>query len=174
MDITDYEESNPSTEAVSNTRPKYQSSKGDADKRRQTSKDNMAKARQAKLEKLRLQKLEELNPKIKGPSYRYDDSSSEDTDSYVSESDDELIITKKNVKKRAVTKAKQSEDTRMDRLEALLVASLTGMKKKDKKKKRSVRKTIIQMPPNQVPQTQPMVTPNPMKEHFKQRLLLDL
>ncbi len=133
---------------------RYKSTKGDADKRKETSKLNMAKARAAKLEKLKQAK--EVKQQKQQDSYEYeDDSEDSDEDSDSDDEEDTELVLRPKGKKQQV---KQQEGTgRMDMLEKaiLMLAERTTKKAKAKpKKKPAVRKTtVIQVNPAPVPKT---------------------
>ena len=135
---------------------RYKSTKGDADKRKETSKLNMAKARAAKLEKLKQAK--EVKQQKQQDSYEYedtDDTESDDDSEDTSDEDTELVLRPKQKKKQP----QQQEGTsggRMDMLEkAILMMAERSTKAKAKpKKKPAVRKTtVIQVNPAPVPKT---------------------
>lgn len=129
---------------------RYKSTKGDADKRKQQSLINLAKARKAKLEQLR-----EKKEKDEGALYIDTESDSYESVSSSSE-EEELVITKKSKKPKKITGGNTDTD-RLARLESMIVNLA-----KDKKKKKKVveKRTIIQMPPQQ--QSQPQYA-NPYK-----------
>ncbi len=119
-------------------RQRYKSTLGDADKRKVTTKINIAKARQAKLDK-RKKRVEE-------ESMEYDIASESEED-YDDESDSEPEPPKKKyqskpTKKWPVPKANPYE-TQVKSLEA----TIARMKKaKKKSQSRPIKKTVIQLP----------------------------
>ena len=140
---------------------RYKSTKGDADKRKVTSKTNMAKARAAKLEKLKQEK--QVKQQQQDSYLEYDDSSEDsDDDDDDSSEEEELVLRPKR------GKAKQQGTGRMDMLEKaiLMLAERTAKKPKAKPKKKPTRKTtVIQVNPlvPQQPQ-QPPPTAAPTKQ----------
>jgi len=130
---------------------KYKSTKGDADKRKSTSKDNMAKARQAKLDKNKQKKKQE--------EYEYEI----DDDGYETVSDEQELYLKKKpkapAKKRSV--AQSGGSRRLDKIESML-EQIMNAKQQSKPARRPVeRKTIIQMPqPQYYPQQPQQVDPS--------------
>jgi hypothetical protein len=132
----------------SKAKPRYSSTKGDADKRKQTSKLNMQKAREAKLAKLNETK-EESKYECELP----------ESDLEIS-SEDELIITKKPKKKPTPDK-----NDRLDKLESMIY-ELTNHTKKKSKPKVVQKKTVFQLPPY------PIQTQNTqLASNIKQKLL---
>ena len=135
---------------------RYKSTKGDADKRKETSKLNMAKARAAKLEKLKQAK--EGKQQKQQDSYEYEDDDTSDDDSEESE-EEELVLRPRKGKKKQQVQVQQEGTTsggRMDMLEkAILMLAERSTKAKAKpKKKPAVRKTtVIQVNPAPVPKT---------------------
>jgi hypothetical protein len=132
---------------------RYASTKGDADKRKQQSCINLAKARQAKIEKGKLRKEAELEASQakeakkktkKNQIVVLDSSSSESEDS--SSSEDEIILTKRTKSKAVpIPKAKsQKTDERMDRIESIMEKIVTAKRKS--KPKKVVKNTIVQLP----------------------------
>lgn len=128
------------------------------DKRRETSKANMAKARAAKLEKLKMQKEKE-----KG-TQRYsigDDGSSDDSDTGSSSEDEEIVI--KSRPKRQVKKDKRADwHSKITELESLV----SKLQKSKKKKQSGHGKQVINIVPSQAP------SPNPDMENLKKKILL--
>ena len=137
---------------------RYKSTKGDADKRKETSKLNMAKARAAKLEKLKQEK--QVKQQQQDSYLEYDDSSEDsdvdDTDD--SSEEEELVLRPKR------GKAPEQQGTgRMDMLEKaiLMLAERTTKKTpKAKPKKKPVRNTTV----IQVTSAPPPKTPAPSKK----------
>ena len=111
---------------------RYKSSKGEADRRKQTSRANVAKARQVQKQ----QKEEELNAE------EIDISDSDEE--YVSNDSEELVITKKS-KKKPVKKEDDRSEARIKRLEKVVY----NLSIKANKPKKTVieKKTVINMPP---------------------------
>ena len=138
---------------------RYKSTKGDADKRKETSKLNMAKARAAKLEKLKQAK--EVKQVKQQDSYEYEDTdeTSEDDSEDTSDEDTELVLRPRKGKKKQQVQVQQEGTTsggRMDMLEKaiLMLAERTTKAKAKPKKKPAVRKTtVIQVNPAPVPKT---------------------
>jgi len=144
--MSDYDESelsnqseNEQVEEVIEDTPKtgyYKSKKGDADKRKQTSKVNAEKARLAKLAKsAQMKKTEEYDKQ-----FEYEESTDD------SSSEGELQITRKKSKAKPPTKkltSKKQGDPINDRLGKLeeMIAQLATSTAKDKK--RVAKKTII-------------------------------
>lgn len=152
--------------SLTNTLKRFASTKGagalktpKVDKRTETSKANMAKARAAKLEALRKKREEEEN------EYEIEESDSEESDS----DGEELIIKKRKPQKggrggRAPPAA--ASDSRIERIEMLL-AQLA----QQQKRKKPVKKTVIQ-----VGGAQPVAAPaapvhNPKADALKRNLL---
>ena len=152
------EEQQVNLDEVLEVRPRYKSTKGDNDRRKGTSKSNIAKARQAKRDKLKLQPEEKAYQYIVPGSYLSESSS---TDS--SSDSDELVITKKKSKAKQLLPSES--DATSDRIGRIEQAILQLAKDKKKKKKRVIEKrAIIHMSP---PQSAPSTA-------AKKRLLLDL
>lgn len=116
---------------------RYKSTKGDADKRKQTSKTNMAKARAAKIAQLKAKKEEEAGEiEISGT-----DEESE------SEEEEELVLTKKSLKGKGKGRGgapASASNERMDMLEAAILALAS---KKQPKRKPIHKKTVIHVTP---------------------------
>lgn len=146
-------------ETEQNVRPRYKSSKGDADQRKKTSIDNMAKARAVKLERLREEKAEqESQIEISDSDYTDDSSSSEE---------ELMIVPKKKRLSKPVKKQSYSKDAdRIQEMENKILSLISANKRK--KKQKVVKKTIIQMP-----QQQQQPKANPQKE-IQKKYLLDL
>ncbi len=108
---------------------RYESSKGAADKRKETSKINMAKARAAKLAGARKKKEEE----------EVEVSESEDSASDESEYEEVEIIKPQKGKGKAAPKAK--EDDKLAKLEAMMLM-LAQQQLGDKKKKKVVVRKV--------------------------------
>jgi hypothetical protein len=130
--------------ALTQVLSKYKSTKGEADRRRETSKANMAKARAAKLEALRKKKEVESNQIEIGDS---DDDSDFSEDS---ESDyEDIVLKKKPAQKGRGRQAPVDEDTIAQLVQqqlAQLLSQKGGKKKKAAAKKPTVRKkTVIQL-----------------------------
>lgn len=126
---------------------RYKSTKGDADKRKQTSRENMAKAREVKFKK---------------QQEKVDDEEVEITDSdddYVSSSDEELVITKKPKKSIKKEGGGLFNEKRIARLEK----AIYNLSVRANKPKKTVieKKTIINMPQ----------TPTSAQNPHKQQLL---
>ena len=132
---------------------RYKSTKGDADKRKETSKLNMAKARAAKLEKLKQEK--QVKQQQQDSYLEYEDSEDSSDDS---SEEEELVLRPKR------GKPKQQQGTgRMDMLEKaiLMLAERTTKKTpKAKPKKKPVRNTTV----IQVTSAPPPKTPAPSKK----------
>ncbi len=144
-------------------RKRYQSTKGDNDKRKTTSKANMEKARQAKLAQIKREK------ELANSQFEILDS---DSGSDSSSSEEELVISKvKKSKKKLHTSpvrgsGKAVADSRIDRLEAIMM-NLAKTAQKKAKKKVIQKKTIVQLPP--YPQQQSLNSS--IAEHYKTKLL---
>ena len=136
---------------------RYKSTKGDADKRKETSKLNMAKARAAKLEKLKQAK--EGKQQKQQDSYEYEDTDDTSDDDSEESEEEELVLRPRKGKKKQQVQVQQEGTTsggRMDMLEkAILMLAERSTKAKAKpKKKPAVRKTtVIQVNPAPVPKT---------------------
>jgi len=145
---------------------RYKSTKGDADKRKETSKLNMAKARAAKLEKLKQEKEE------KAQQYEYDDDSEDNSDDSDDSEQEELVLRPKQGKQKKQQGTGGTGSGRMDMLEkAILMLAENAQKKKAKPKKKPARKTtVIQVTPT-VPQ-QP--TPQPTLSKKAEMLMNDV
>ncbi len=141
---------------------RYKSSKGDADLRKQKSKINMAKAREAKLKKCKeLKEAEKYQYEIPANYDNYTDSSSEE----------ELFISRKP-KKENIKKSTSSEDKRMERLEAMM--NHLVKKVAEKPKRHPERKTVIQLQQpihTQKQQSSPKLN---RYENFKSKMIFDL
>lgn len=136
-----------------------------SDKRKVTSKANMQKARQAKLDKL--QKKKEVNENTqKYEIVDNQDYSSSDSDS---DTDDEVIIVK-GKKNKPVDKSKMNE---MDKMNAEInelknvIQNLTIKKKKKQHQKKQVIKVVNQQP------NQPAKPVDPKINGLKERLLIN-
>jgi hypothetical protein len=114
---------------------RYKSTKGDADKRKETSKLNVAKARAAKLAALQA-------TKSKMSSIEESDSDEEmDSEEEDEESDgEELIIAKKSKKGGGRRGGAPPADDRMARLEQMMLQ--VAMQNKKKAKKKPTRKVV--------------------------------
>jgi hypothetical protein len=161
MSENDYSDSEQIS--LSNVLQKYKSTKGAADKRRETSKANMAKARAAKLAALK-QKKEQAEREIEVDDSDSDDDS-EDSDGSDSSDDGggELVI--KKLKRQVGGSA---GNARIERLEkAIMLLAKQKQKQKGGKKAPVKRKTVIQV--NQPP----VITsaPNPKAEVMKHSIL---
>ena len=156
-------ESDCDTAGLSNILKKYASTKGKGapvapkvDKRTETSKKNMAKARAAKIAGLQQKKQD------KQYVVSEDESSSEEDES---SDDEELVITKKKPKKGGSAPPPSAVDDRMGRMEEILIALA---KKKMKKKPAKRGKTIINVTnPAQVG----VIVPNPQAQVLKHNIL---
>lgn len=133
------------------------------DKRKITAKENLRKAREAKLKKL---KEEKSKPKIE---YEIVESSDDES----SDSEDEVIVVKGNKQKKnqkpIKTQPPKIDNTLAEEVKQMkeILEQLTVKKKKKKEKKKKVI---------QVLQQQPTITPkpNPEVEAVKKRILLNL
>ena len=135
--MSDSEFSENERVSLNNVLQKYKSTKGAADKRKETSKANMAKARAAKLTALKKKKEEEAN------QIHIEDSSSDDSDS--SDSDDSGDDGDLVIKKLKRSKGGNADSSRIARIEEALI-QLAMQKGKGKKKKPAVKKkTVIQL-----------------------------
>jgi len=136
---------------------RYKSTKGDADKRKETSKLNMAKARAAKLEKLKQEK--QVKQQQQDSYLEYEDcEDSDDDDTDDSSEEEELVLRPKRGKAK-----QQGTGGRMDMLEKaiLMLAERTTKKTpKAKPKKKPVRNTTV----IQVTSAPPPKTPAPSKK----------
>ena len=117
------------------------------DKRKITSKTNMQKARQAKLEQLKKKKEDKNNTKEYEICEDNNDSSS-DSDT---ETDDEVIIVKGKKKDKKVDKSKMNEIEKLNAEVNELKNTLQNLKvrKKKTKPKKQVIKVVNQQPPKQ-------------------------
>ena len=128
----------------------YKSKKGDADKRKETSRANAAKARLAKLAKLKEQKKSQEYDR----QFEYEES----TDDSESE-EEELRITRAKPKSKAKEKkqlpAKQKKDPIADRFSRLeeMIAQMASAKSKPKKvaKKTVIHNHVHSAPPKAAP-----------------------
>ena len=138
--MSDSEFSENERVSLNNVLQKYKSTKGAADKRKETSKANMAKARAAKLAALKKKKEEEAN------QIHIEDSSSDDSeDSGSSDSDDSGDDGDLVIKKLKRSKGGNADSSRIARIEEALI-QLAMQKGKGKKKKPAVKKkTVIQL-----------------------------
>jgi len=170
---------------------RYASTKGDADKRKQQSIINLAKARQAKAEKAKLRKQAEAEAsqdheakalarkQLKKRQVKIQDSSSEEEEESGSSSEEEIILTKRTKSKaipipraKSKTKAKdrhiQDED-RMDRIESIMEKIVSAKRKKPK----VVKNTIVQFPPGYgAPPTVPPA--DPTLAQMRRRIFADI
>ena len=162
MSENDYSDSEQIS--LSNVLQKYKSTKGAADKRRETSKANMAKARAAKLAALK-QKKEQAEREIEVDDSDSDDDSDDSDDSDGSDDDGGELVIKKL--KRQV--GGSAGNARIERLEkAIMLLAKQKQKQKGGNKKAPVkRKTVIQV--NQPPVI--TSTPNPKAEVMKHSIL---
>lgn len=169
--MSDSEGEQPQVISLEDTLARFNSSKGSgiakglADRRKETSKANMAKARAAKIAKLKQKKEEESRQIEVDP----------ETDEYSeqSSSDDELYI-KKSKRNHPTSAAKKRsvvvrDDDTARRMEAIEMAVLSMLKDQKKVKKKPVRKTVIQLPPASQPI--PIPQPNRKVEVLKHNIL---
>lgn len=136
------------------------------DRRAETSKANMAKARAAKIEALRRKREEEAN------QIELDGDESEDSDS----DEEELVLNrKKKVDFAGMDNFNQvvpgiSPHISNDRImEMMMALALGNQKQKVKPKKKVVRKTVIQLPTPAA--AAPVAPPNPKMENMRRILL---
>lgn len=133
------------------TSNRYKSTKGDADKRKQTSRDNMAKARQAKLDKKKERENEQ----------EIEIESESESEELVSSSEEELVISKKPKKSKKPISG--GGDDRITRLEkAIYNLSI----RKSKPKQVIERKTIINNVQPQAQQQLEAPYPNVQKQQL--------
>jgi hypothetical protein len=132
---------------------RYKSTKGDADKRKETSKVNMAKARAAKLAGLKAAKEEAAN--------EIEVSSSESEES---SDDEDLIITKKG-KGKGGRAPPASSSEQMRRMEQMIMM----LAKQKGKGKKPARKTVIQIAAP--PSTPVLGASNPHAKAMKQSII---
>ena len=133
-------------------RTKYKSSKGADDKRRQVCLLNLAKARQ----------IRQANKKKEVEEYEIESDSYESSQTDSTESEDELIITKK--KKKTVNKKSEPKPD-LDRLSRLEIAIANLAKEKKKKRRVIEKRTVIQIPQQQQ-QQQLQQSYNPYKQNL--------
>jgi len=147
------------------------------DKRAETSRLNLAKARARKLELAQLRKIEKAKDVITSHIVHEEETDSEESD----ESDEEIVVPKRKMKKDGLvqqvtklTKAKERKrkkekdgEDRIRRLEQLLADQLTNAKKMAKKatRKPKTKTTIVQI-------EQPKTNDN--LKNFAKAALLDL
>lgn len=137
------------------------------DKRKISSKGNLAKAREAKLAKLK----QEKETKQQQSKYEFYDESESDASS---ESDDEVIVVKsKNKKqpnhKKSIEKPVEAHsDIKAEISELKQLLSALTVKKKSKKKNRKPSQVVV-VNPSQPPTPKP----NPEIDSLKQRVLLN-
>jgi hypothetical protein len=134
---------------------RYKSTKGDADKRKETSKLNMAKARAAKLAGLKAAKEEAAN-EIEVSSSDSDESSD----------DEDLIISKKGKKGQKGGRAPPASSSEQMRRMEQMIMMLAKQKGKGKK---SARKTVIQIAAP--PSTPVLGASNPHANAMKQSII---
>jgi len=143
-------------------RKRYQSTKGENDKRKTTSKANMEKARLAKLANMKRVK------EIANSQYEIPDGDS-DSESESSSSEEELVISKvkknKHKKKIHTSPVRGVPESRIDRLEAMMMNLAKSQKKA--KKKVIERKTIVQLPSYNPQQN----VNDSIADHYKMKLL---
>lgn len=127
------------------------------DKRKVTSKTNMEKARQAKLEQLKKKKEDKNNTK-EYEIYDSDSASSSDSDT---ETDDEVIIVKGK---------KRNNKTQMSEIEKLNaeIVELKKMVHKEKSKNNKAKKQVIK-----VVNQQPSRPSDPKVNGLKERILVN-
>ena len=130
----------------------------DNDRRKETSKANIEKARSTRLERIRIEKEAEKD------RYVIEESSSESEE----EEDTELVL-KKSKKPKQLTEV----EARMMKLELLLENLALQEKKKKLQDKKKPKKIEIQV--NQsAPKKEDPAAHNPRVEQMKKRMLLDL
>lgn len=129
----------------------YKSKKGDADKRKETSRANAAKARLAKLAKVKEQKQSQEYDK----QFEYEESTDDSEDS-----EEELRITrakpksKAKEKKQLPAKSKKDKDPindRFSRLEEMIAQIATTKKAKKVAKKTVIHNHVHSAPPKAAP-----------------------
>ena len=140
---------------------RYQSTKGDADKRKITSVANMEKARQAKLAGLAAnrEKVARKQAKKAREIIVSDDETdeSEDESDYSDESEEEVVVKKKKGKgQRGGAPPAEAPLTKADILELLQA------QKKQKPKRKPAKRTIINVT---APAAAPVVAPKPENPH---------
>lgn len=148
---------------------RYQSTKGDADRRKVTSVANMEKARQAKLAGLAAnrEKVASKQAKKAREIIVSDDETDEDSDEseYSEESEEEIVVKKKKGKgQRGGAPPAEAPLTKAD-----IAEMIAAMKKKPKRK--PTKKTIINVA---APAAAPVVAPkseNPGAEILRRNIL---
>ena len=131
------------------------------DKRKQTSGKNLAKAREAKLTKLKQEK--KVAEKV--PQYTFEES---DSSSSSSDSEDERIVVKKEKKKTKKVTEKQPTETLNEM--AAIKGMLEQLMKKPKRSKPKKSKQVVQVI---TPPAQEAKKPSPEIESLKKRILLN-
>jgi hypothetical protein len=128
------------------------------DKRKETSKANMQKARLKILEERRMAKQIQQN------TYDIDDSDSDSSGSESGSDEPVIMIKGKGVKSKDALKEKPTEKenikNELENLKQMILTMGNGKKKKDKKKK----KQVIVLPPQQ-PAPMPQPTPQPKQDN---------
>ena len=130
------------------------------DKRKQTSGKNLAKAREAKLTKLKQEK--KVSEKV--PQYTFEES---DSSSSSSDSEDERIVVKKEKKKTKKVTEKPIET--LNEM-AAIKGMLEQLMKKPKRSKPKKSKQVVQVI---TPPAQEAKKPSPEIESLKKRILLN-
>lgn len=124
------------------------------DKRKQSSKNNMEKARLAKIEQLKQKRLLQEQQNI----YEINEEASSDSSD---DSEVEYVLQKINKqKKKTKPAAVDNSNDRIQQLENMLLALAGGMKKQ-KKQKKVKNKTIIHLPSNNIQQPQQTIKEAP-------------
>lgn len=148
---------------------RYKSTKGDADKRKETSKDNMAKARAAKLAQLK-EKKEKANRRQE-IEVSDSESDAESESEEESDSDGEEFVLKKAQKGKGKGRQETDpvDDARLKKLQMYeMMDEFIRQKTNGKKPKpKGSRKTVIQI--NQAPKAAAQV--DPKYEILKQNIL---
>lgn len=140
---------------------RYKSTKGDADKRKETSKLNMAKARAAKLSGLKAKKIEEDN------QYELPMSDESEDDDESSDEEDLILKRRKPQKGRGGAPPAATSD-RMQRMEEMIMQLALQRTKQNKKKKAPSRRTVIQLAPAAATA---VAVSNPTAELLKRNIL---
>ena len=192
----DEPESEPEPESQQPVRKKYQSTKGDADKRKAQCLLNLAKAREAKAKKAQAKKaLEAQQFTVQQSESESEDSDSESPEEYFSKLKNEIqnnIVSRYSKDSAPITftkakgtsgmkasKRKQSgsgakkndnDNDRLDRLESIM-ERIEKSKAKSKSKPKVVKNTIVQMPPYPIAQPNPQT---PQVAQAKRQLFHDL
>lgn len=179
------------TSEVKPPKKRYAPTKGDADQRKIKSCLNLAKARQAKIDKANARKQAELEEaQIKSRQITLPNSESDASESESEQSEEEEIFLTKRKRSKLQSfatkpipipkgKLKHSSESRMDRLESIITKIANAKQKVSKPK--VIRNTIVQLPtPTPVvshsyqPQQQENMSSNEYLQKLRRKMFADL